>query len=132
MVKLTVKTLGQRRPTCYARPALREAADAHDRKDIIAAGCWLYEATRRYLLGMCEAHKIEPVSDLDLVVGKLLAAKQLTGDGSQWLHDAIMRGENCQRCRYTMPALIEGSIGFLHLLLDHSPELELPTRGGQK
>ncbi len=131
MVKLSVPSLGQRRPTCYALPALREAADAHDRKDIIAAGCWLYEATRRYLLSMCEAHKIEPVSDLDLIVGQLVEAKELTKDGAQWLHDCIMYGEKCQRCRYTMPALIEVSIGLLHLLLDHSPELELPTRGGQ-
>ena len=131
MVAAIVTRLGERKPVCYALPALREAADAHERKEIVTAGCWLYEATRRYLMSMCEAHKIEPVSDLDLVVGQLLAAKQLTGDGSQWLHDAIMFGENCQRCRYTMPALIEVSISLLHLMLENSPELELPTRGGQ-
>ncbi len=130
MVTIAVKTLGQRRPTCYARPALREAADAHERKDIIAAGCWLHEAVRRYLLAMCEAHNIKPAKSLELVVHQLLDAKQLTDDGLQWLKDSIMYGENCRNCRYTMPALVEVSISLLHLLLDNSPELELPTRGG--
>lgn len=131
MVATTLKTLGQQRPVCYARPALREAADAHERKDLVAAGCWLHEATRRYLLAMCESHGLEPAGSLDMIVHQLLDAKHITDDGWLWLKDAIMYGENCRDCRYVMPALIEVSISLVHILLDNSPELELPKRGGR-
>ena len=131
MVATCVPELGQRRPVCYSRTRLYIAATTLDRGNVIAAGCLLHEATRCYVLAMCEAHKIKPARSLKRAVRQLLKAKQLSDDGAMWLRDCIKYGERCQRCRRVSPAEIEVSISLLHLMLDGSPELELPTRGGK-
>ena len=130
MVATAVKKLGHVRPVCYSRTRLYIAATTLERGNVIAAGCLLLEATRCYAMAMCEAHEIKPARSLKRAVRQLLKAKQLTDDGAEWLRECIKYGECCQRCRRVSPAEIEVSISLLHLLLDHSPELELPTRGG--
>ncbi len=130
MVTAIVSKIGEIRPVCFARSCLYRAANALERGDTIAAGCLLYEATRRYLLAMCEAHDVKPGRSIKRVVRQLVTAKQLTDDGASWLRDCLDYGERCQHCRRVKPELIEASISLLHLLLDCSPELELPTRGG--
>ena len=130
MVKLSVKTLGQRRPTCYARPQLYAAHASLDRGDTIAGGVQLLEAMRRYVAAMCVAHCVKPARSLRRVIKQLLAAKGIDDSIAEWLNEIVDMGQKCQQCQSVKPKVVEAGVCFMHVILDHSTELELPTRGG--
>lgn len=122
--------LGMVRPLCLARPMLFSAQESLEAGYIAEAGVKLLEAVRRYVTAMCQAHEITPAKSLRRVVRQLTLANQLTDCGADWLLEAIDRGDQCLRCERVQLCLLKYSITCLHLLLDHSPELDQPNREG--
>ena len=134
MVVCVVSELGKVRPVCFARSLLFTAADSLEAGDITKAGCQLREAVSRYLIAMCEAHNCTPQKKqlrTPAVMNRaLLKAGGVDRGIYDWLREIIGYGNRAAHCRPVRSELIETSISIMCIVLDESPEINLPERTG--
>jgi hypothetical protein len=134
MVTLAVNTIEQWARPCFARPKLLEAQDALSRGDLIAAGCLLREAARRFLHSQCEYHRCLPSKRKQQSAGSLAHALHHAGhcdDGSHsWIVEIVETGNSAAHCRPVKAATLETCISLLHSLLDSATGYSEYKRNG--
>lgn len=137
MVMPLVRSIDHPRPTCFARTWLYRASDSLESGELIRAGCELREAVRLLLEALCEAHSCKPKSKGRITPRAMLAAVQKAGHcsdfGAEIVNEALDYGNKLAHCKPVPPRWVEGSLEFLHLLLDGCDELNLPefAKGGR-
>jgi hypothetical protein len=135
MVCLLTDSLEQYLRPCFARPKLYEAHNALKRGDLIAAGCLLREAARRFLFAQCEYHRCLPSKRRQKSPGSLLHALDKAGHCKgccfEWMQDIIDCGNKLAHCHAVKESLVSCCIDLLHNLLDYSTgHVELRREGG--
>jgi hypothetical protein len=135
MVTLAVDSLQQYLRPCFARPKLFEAQDALDRGDMIAAGCLLREAARRFLVAQCEYHGLKTSKREQqsprVLLKTLDKAGHCKGCCFEWMQDIIDTGNKLAHCQPVKESLVSCCIDLLHNLLDYSTgHVELRREGG--
>jgi hypothetical protein len=124
MVTLAVDTIEQWARPCFARPKLFEAQAALYRGELIAAGCLLREAVRRFLISQCEYHCCSPtkksLKSPRQLANTLHRAGHCRGASFDWLCEIIDVGNKLAHCQPVSRSMIECCISLLHNMLDCS------------
>ena len=139
MVAICVGTLGHQPVECNARPMFFRAGQSLERRDLIAAGCELREAVRRWLHAECEYHECMPkprkgpsTTLAPRALAKALKKKGLTGSAFDLVMEIIEIGNKAAHLAFVTPREISTAIAVSRLLLDGSPYLVESTAGGQE
>ena len=134
MVTTIVSELGKVRPVCFARSQLLMAANSLEAGNIIKADRQLWVAVCRYLESMCEAHNCTPkrkrLRTPAVMARALFKAGGIDRAIYDWLRELIDYAGWCASGRIVRVSIIETSISWMHVMLDSSPEINLPERQG--
>jgi hypothetical protein len=134
MVMALVSELGMARPVCLTRIYLHRAANLLQAGDLIAAGCLMREAIKRYLTALCEYHNCDMGRKRERTPTKLLgllwSAKKICPTAHLWMKDAIEVGNKSAHCQSIRKATLRTCIELMHSIVDHTPEIVFPTREG--
>jgi len=131
MVCLAVEEFGNVRPLCTARPVLLEAQSKLEAGDLIACGCLLREAFRKYLVAECESRRCLPTKRRHQTPSQLLKLLRKLGhvdeDAVQWYAEIITTGNKAAHCEEIEQASLSGCISMMHIVLDCATNLDEPN-----
>jgi len=131
MVALNVEAWGDVRPICEARPILFQAQDAYERGDLIACGCLLREAFRKYLVAECEARQCLPKKRKQQSPTQLLRLLKKLGhvdsDTAKWYSEIITTGNAAAHCDNVENCCLKGCMSIMHIILDSATNLDEPN-----